>query len=138
MKVRKVLLMCGIISSLLWISTDIIAAIQYDGYSYINQSISELSANGAPTRAFLTTTGIIYELLLFAFGLGVLEASNPYHYTFYHRVRGLCKRKAFPNLLYLYNPDTFAVWGFDRYGCTTSCCGIACTMAGNMILRMYS
>ena len=76
MKVYKVLLMCGIISSLLWISTDIIASMQYDGYSYINQSISELSAIGAPTRALIVTTGIIYELLLFAFGLGVLEAGS--------------------------------------------------------------
>jgi len=73
MKVRKVLLICGIVSSVLWISTDIIAAMQYDGYSYINQSISELSAIGAPARPFLAVTGIIYEMLLFAFRLGIFE-----------------------------------------------------------------
>jgi hypothetical protein len=76
MKVSKALLMCGIISSVVWIGADIVASMLYEGYSYINQSISELSAIGAPTRLFLTMTGIIYEVLLFAFGLGVLKIGS--------------------------------------------------------------
>jgi hypothetical protein len=68
----KVLLLCGILSSLLWIGGDILASIQYEGYSFISQSISELSAIGAPTRSLLLPLGIIYEVLLFTFGLGVL------------------------------------------------------------------
>jgi hypothetical protein len=70
--IRKVLFACGILSSLLWVGADILAAIVYEGYSYTSQAISELSAIGAPTKPLLGTTGAIYEVLLFAFGLGVL------------------------------------------------------------------
>ena len=70
--IRKVLLVCGILSSLLWVGADIIAAMLYTGYSYTSQTISELSAIGAPTKSLLATTGIIYEGLLFAFGFGVM------------------------------------------------------------------
>jgi hypothetical protein len=76
MKVRKALLTCGIISSVLWIGADIVASMLFEGYSYIDQSISELSAIGSPTKLFLTMTGIMYEVLLFAFGLGVLKIGN--------------------------------------------------------------
>lgn len=74
--VRKVLLICGIISSLLWIGGDILAAMQYEGYSYTSQTISELSAIGAPTRSLLVPLGTIYEVLLFSFGLGVLATGS--------------------------------------------------------------
>jgi hypothetical protein len=70
--VRKVLLICGILSSLFYIGVDIFAAIQYEGYSYTSQTISELSAIGAPTRPLLALTGIVYLFLVIAFGLGVL------------------------------------------------------------------
>jgi len=44
--VRKLLLICGILSSLLYVGTDILAAMLYEGYSYTSQSISELGAIG--------------------------------------------------------------------------------------------
>jgi len=74
--VRKVLLICGILSSLLWVGADILAAMLYEGYSYTSQAISELSAIGAPTKSLLGTTGAIYEVFLFAFGLGVLVTAG--------------------------------------------------------------
>jgi len=70
--IRKVLLVCGILSSLLWVGADILAAMLYAGYSYTSQTISELSAIGAPTKSLLAITSIVYEALLFAFGVGVL------------------------------------------------------------------
>lgn len=76
MKAGKPLLMCGILSSVLWICADIIASMLYEGYSYTDQAISELSAIGSPTRLFLTITGVIYDVLLLAFGVGVLKISN--------------------------------------------------------------
>lgn len=76
-KLIQVLLICGIMSSLLWMSMDIIAALLYPGYSILHQAISELSALGAPTRSLLTTTGLIYEILLLAFGFGVMTAAGP-------------------------------------------------------------
>lgn len=75
-KVGKVLLICGILSSLLWIGGDILAAMLYEGYSYTSQTISELSAIGAPTRTLLTPLNTMYDVFLFAFGLGVLATGG--------------------------------------------------------------
>jgi hypothetical protein len=76
MKVRKVLLICGILSSLLYVGADILAAMLYEGYSYTSQTISELSAIGAPTRPLLTLTGIVYLFLVIVFGLGVWKSAG--------------------------------------------------------------
>lgn len=68
---RKALFSCGILSSLLYVSADIFASMLYDGYSYRDQTISELSAIGAPTRSLSGVVGFPYVILLLAFGLGV-------------------------------------------------------------------
>ena len=52
----KILLICGILSAVLYIGADIIAASLYEGYSYTSQAISELSAIGAPSKSFLGVT----------------------------------------------------------------------------------
>jgi Protein of unknown function (DUF998) len=65
------MLLCGILSSFLYVSVDVIASRNYPGYSYANQSISELSAAGAPTRMFWLIAGIGYTLLVLAFAVGV-------------------------------------------------------------------
>jgi hypothetical protein len=67
----KVLLVCGILSSLLYVATDILAGMLWEGYSFSSQAISELSAIGATTRPLVVTLGIIYDVLLIAFGLCV-------------------------------------------------------------------
>lgn len=69
--VRETLLVCGILSSVLWIAGDIIASILLEGYSYWHQAPSELSAIGAPTKTLLVPTGVAYSILLTAFGFGV-------------------------------------------------------------------
>ena len=68
---RKVLLICGILASLIYVATDILAGMLWEGYSFTSQAISELSAIGAPTRPLVVTLGIIYDVLLIAFGLCV-------------------------------------------------------------------
>jgi len=68
---RKVLLVCGILSSLLYVVMNFIAAVQYEGYSSTSQTVSELSAIGAPTRPLWLLLGIPYTLLATAFGCGV-------------------------------------------------------------------
>jgi hypothetical protein len=75
--VIKALLVCGILSSLLYVGTDILAAMQYEGYSYINQAISELSAIGAPTRPLWVAMGFLYNPLVIAFGIGVWLSAGP-------------------------------------------------------------
>lgn len=74
--VQKVLLICGALSSLLYIGTDILAAMQWEGYSYISQSVSELMAVGAPTRQFIISFFSIYNILVIAFGLGICTTDS--------------------------------------------------------------
>jgi hypothetical protein len=64
---RKVPLACGILSSLLYVAMNIIAAMLYEGYSSTSQTVSELSAIGAPTRPLWLLLGIPYTLLATAF-----------------------------------------------------------------------
>ena len=67
----RVLLMCGIVSSLLYVSMDIMAGLLTEGYSFTSQAISELSAIGAPATPTWVPLGFAYSALLIAFGVGV-------------------------------------------------------------------
>jgi hypothetical protein len=68
---RRLLLACGILASLLYVVTDMLAAIRWEGYSYTAQTISETFAIGAPTRPLILLRGLGYSVLVIAFGLGV-------------------------------------------------------------------
>lgn len=70
-KLERLLLICGILSSLLRVATDILAAMWYPGYSYIDQSMSLLAAIGAPTRPFQVALLAVCSALVIAFGIGV-------------------------------------------------------------------
>jgi Protein of unknown function (DUF998) len=69
---QKILLICGIIASLLYGAIDIFGGIVWHGYSFVSQTISELTAIGALTRQLLAPLYPIYSLLMIAFRLGVL------------------------------------------------------------------
>ena len=71
---RKVLLLCGIVSSLLYGA--MIWVIRYEGYSLISQVPSELTAIGAPTQRLWAVLGPIYTLLVTAFGWGVWQSAG--------------------------------------------------------------
>jgi hypothetical protein len=76
--VRKILLICGIVSSVWYIVTDVIGTLRYPGYSYADQWFSELTAQGAPTRDFMVAlNGIPYTLLVSAFAEGVQTSAAP-------------------------------------------------------------
>jgi len=68
---KRVLLVCGILSSLLYVGADVLAGMLWKGYSFADQAISELSAIGAPTRPLVAPLLTIYIVLLLAFGVGV-------------------------------------------------------------------
>ena len=70
-RVQKVLLTCGIISSLWYLATNIIVPLQDQHYNVASQTVSELSAIDAPTRTLWVLLCIFYSLLLIAFGLGI-------------------------------------------------------------------
>ncbi len=73
---KRVLLICGILSSLLYVGTDILAGTLWKGYIFTDQAISELSAIGAPTRPLVAPLLIIYIVLLLAFGFGVWRSAG--------------------------------------------------------------
>jgi len=65
------LLLCGILSAVLYPSADIVAALLYPGYSYTDQAVSELFAIGAPTSTLVVILFSISTALLLPFALGV-------------------------------------------------------------------
>ncbi len=76
--VRKILLGCGIVSSVLYIAVDILGTLRYPGYRYTEQQFSELTAAGSPVRPLMIALNVIpYTLLVAAFAVGVWTSARP-------------------------------------------------------------
>lgn len=76
-RLGKLLLGCGVVASAWWVAMDVVGSLRYEGYSYLDQTISELGAEGAPTRVFIAVlSGIPYAVLLIAFGVGIWLAAG--------------------------------------------------------------
>jgi membrane protease YdiL (CAAX protease family) len=75
---RKPLLVCGILSSLLYVAMNVFVPMLDPAYRSASQSVSELSAIGAPTRSVWVPLGIVYTLLVTAFGWGVRVSAGPH------------------------------------------------------------
>jgi hypothetical protein len=73
---RNPLLTCGILASVLYIAMTLLVGRRWDGYSAADQTISELSAIGAPTRPLWMVLGTIYGALMIAFGWGVWRSCD--------------------------------------------------------------
>jgi hypothetical protein len=73
---RKALLACGIASSLLYVAMNVFIPMRWEGYSVAGQTVSELSAIGAPTRPLWVPLGIVYTLLVTAFGWGIWTSAR--------------------------------------------------------------
>ena len=68
---RKVLLGCGVVSSVLYVVSDVIGTLRYKGYSYTEQEFSELTAQGSPVRPLMVALNEFpYTLLVAAFAVG--------------------------------------------------------------------
>lgn len=74
--VRKILLSCGILSSLLYVGMNIFVAMQYEGYNSASQTVSELSAIDTLTRPLWVSLANVYSLLMVAFGWGVWKSAG--------------------------------------------------------------
>jgi hypothetical protein len=71
------LLGCGVAYAVVYAAAnDLVAAARYPGYSRLSQAVSELSATGAPTKAFLTAMFPVFVGLMLAFGVGVWRAAR--------------------------------------------------------------
>jgi hypothetical protein len=72
---QRLLLAAGIISSLLYVAADVFGSLQYDGYDFTSQAVSELMATGAPSERFVDPLFIASGVLTLAFGVGVFRAA---------------------------------------------------------------
>jgi hypothetical protein len=70
-----VLLACGVLSSLVYVAANVVGAVVWEGYSSWSQTISELSAIGAPSRSAWMPFGVAYGVLVVAFGIGVWRSA---------------------------------------------------------------
>jgi Protein of unknown function (DUF998) len=75
----KSLLVCGILSSSLYVGMNIFVAMQDANYSATSQTVSELSAIGAPTRSLWVYWSFAYTFLVVAFGWGIILSSEENH-----------------------------------------------------------
>jgi hypothetical protein len=75
-KIVKVLLICGFVIPIYYISIDAVCAMSYGGYRYFDMAISELSAIGSPTASLWKILVILYNPLLFFFGLGIIRSAS--------------------------------------------------------------
>ena len=73
---RRALLICGIVSSFLYVGMNVLVPMRWPAYSSASQTVSELSAIGAPTRSLWVPLGIVYTVLMAAFGWGVLASAG--------------------------------------------------------------
>lgn len=76
MKLKAILLTCGILSSVLYILTDLVSVGIWSDYHYASQTVSELFAIDSPIRTFVIICFIIYAFLIFAYGTGIWLTSD--------------------------------------------------------------
>jgi len=72
----KALLVCGIVSSLVYVGGEVLASTSREGYSYVNQAVSELAAIGASTRPWMLALFSVYNALVVLFAAGVWQAAG--------------------------------------------------------------
>lgn len=72
----QTLLLCGVLSSLLYAAMNVYVPVQWAGYSVTAQTVSELSAIGAPTRFLWVALVSVYGALFTAFGFGVWTSAG--------------------------------------------------------------
>jgi hypothetical protein len=73
---RDVWLGCGILSCLLYVAMNVVVPMQWPGYDQASRVVSELSAIGAPTRPTWVVLGMVYTMLVVAFGWGIRMAAS--------------------------------------------------------------
>lgn len=74
--IQSLLLLAGVLSSVVYITADILCGLRYPGYSFTDQVISELSAIGAPTTELWVKLLQGFAVLFAAFTIGVIRESR--------------------------------------------------------------
>ena len=74
---RRFLLTCGIFGPILYVAMTLFVGLWWEGYSITSGVPSELSAIGAPTRQLWIWLGVVYAVLMIAFGWIVWKSAPP-------------------------------------------------------------
>jgi len=77
LKFQPALLACGIGAAAWYGLINALVPFLWDDYSIASQTVSELSAIGAPTRTLWVALGAVYSLLLLAFAWGTWREAGP-------------------------------------------------------------
>jgi len=72
---KLVLLYCGVASPLLYAAADLVAGLRWEGYSFRDQTISELGAIGAPSRPLFAGLLVLVYVLFTAYAVGVYQCA---------------------------------------------------------------
>jgi Protein of unknown function (DUF998) len=73
---QNALLVCGIGSSATYVAANLVGALRGDGYSSVNQTVSELTAIDAPSRPVALPIFVASDVLSLAFGTGVVASAG--------------------------------------------------------------
>ena len=73
---RTILLACGIGSAAAYVAANLAGALRGGGYSTVNQSVSELTAIGAPSRSVALPIFVVSDVQALAFAGGVLASAG--------------------------------------------------------------
>lgn len=73
---QKTLLVCGILAAAMYAAMLVVVPMRWEGYSSVSQTVSELSAIGAPSRSLWVALGRVYTLFAIAFALGVWASAG--------------------------------------------------------------
>lgn len=73
---HRLLTICGILAALLYTAMNAFVPMRFEGYNLLSQTVSELSAIGAPTRSLWIWLGVLYGLLIAAFGWGIFRSAD--------------------------------------------------------------
>jgi Protein of unknown function (DUF998) len=74
-RVRTALLLCGIVSALLYVGINFLGARQFPGYNLMSQTFSELIAVDAPSARLIVPLAVLYGVLQIAFAVGVWQSA---------------------------------------------------------------
>jgi len=76
MRRNRLLLLAGVVAVAAYAVGDLLSGLLYDGYSFRDQAISELSANGSPVRPTAVTWIAFHGVLGIAFGVALATAAT--------------------------------------------------------------
>jgi hypothetical protein len=74
-RLRTVLLACGILAPLVYVTATLLGAARWEGYDATSQTVSELFAIGAPSKSLVDPMFFTYAALWIALGVGVWMAA---------------------------------------------------------------